>query len=39
MSLPPLQRDLLAHTAKEIIYELPVRPHTPYMDDEETGGR
>jgi hypothetical protein len=32
LSLPPLQRDLLALAANELIDELP-RPHAPYSDD------
>lgn len=35
LSLPPLQRDLLALAANELIDELP-RPHAPYSDDLET---
>lgn len=32
LSLPPLQRDLLALAANELIDELP-RPHAPYSED------
>ncbi|BCW59973.1 hypothetical protein J2790_000452 [Paenarthrobacter nicotinovorans] len=31
-SLPPLQRDLLAHAANELIDELPARPRAPYTE-------
>jgi hypothetical protein len=34
-SLPPLQRDLLALAANELIDELP-RPHAPYSEDMRT---
>jgi hypothetical protein len=34
LSLPPLQRDLLAHAANEIIDDLPTRPRAPYKDEE-----
>jgi hypothetical protein len=38
LSLPPVQRDLLALAANELIDELP-RPRAPYSDDfEETTG-
>jgi hypothetical protein len=32
LSLPPVQRDLLALAANELIDDLP-RPHAPYSDD------
>ena len=32
-SLPPLQRDILAHAANELIDELPPRLRAPYSDD------
>jgi len=31
-SLPPLQKDLLAHAANELIDELPARPRAPYTE-------
>lgn len=33
LSLPPLQRDILAHAANELIDELPPRPRAPYGAD------
>ncbi|WP_104052581.1 MULTISPECIES: hypothetical protein [unclassified Arthrobacter] len=33
LSLPPLQRDILAHAANELIDELPPRPRAPYVAD------
>ncbi|UWX97473.1 hypothetical protein N2K95_01910 [Arthrobacter zhaoxinii] len=30
LSLPPLQRDILAHAANELIDQLPARPRAPY---------
>ncbi|MBG6216453.1 hypothetical protein IWX75_000897 [Arthrobacter sp. CAN_A6] len=35
--LPPLQRDLLAHAANELIDELPPPLRAPYSDDLENG--
>ncbi|WP_253904356.1 hypothetical protein [Arthrobacter sp. Br18] len=35
--LPPLQRDLLAHAANELINELPPPLRAPYSDDSENG--
>jgi hypothetical protein len=32
-SLPPCERDLLAHAANELIDELPPRPRAPYLED------
>jgi hypothetical protein len=32
-SLPPSQRDLLAHAANELIDELPPLPRAPYLED------
>jgi hypothetical protein len=32
-SLPPSQRDLLAHAANELIDELPPLPRAPYLQD------
>jgi hypothetical protein len=32
-SLPPSQRDLLAHAANELIDELPPPPRAPYLQD------
>jgi hypothetical protein len=32
-SLPPGQRDLLAHAANELIDELPPLPRAPYLQD------
>ena len=37
LSLPSLQRDILAHAANELIDELPPRLRAPYCDDEELG--
>lgn len=34
LSLPPLQRDVLAHAANELIDDLPPRLRAPYCDDE-----
>ena len=36
LSLPPVQRDLLALAANELIDDLP-RPHAPYSDDFDGG--
>ena len=36
LSLPPVQRDLLALAANELIDDLP-RPHAPYTDDFDGG--
>jgi hypothetical protein len=33
LTLPPAERDLLAHAANEIIDELPPRPRAPYVED------
>lgn len=33
LSLPPLQRDILAHAANELIDQLPARPRAPYSAD------
>lgn len=33
MSLPALQRDLLAHAANELIDEQPPPPRAPYLDE------
>jgi len=33
LSLPPYDRDLLAHAANELIDELPPRPRAPYVED------
>jgi hypothetical protein len=33
LSLPPIQRDLLATAANELIDELPPPPRAPFMDD------
>ena len=33
LSLPPSERDLLAHAANELIDELPARPRAPYLDE------
>jgi hypothetical protein len=33
LSLPPSQRDLLAHAANELIDELPPLPRAPYLQD------
>jgi hypothetical protein len=33
LSLPPGQRDLLAHAANELIDELPPLPRAPYLED------
>ncbi len=33
LSLPPLQRDILAHAANELIDDLPPRMRAPYSDD------
>lgn len=33
LSLPPLQRDILAHAANELIDDLPPRLRAPYSDD------
>ncbi|WP_146364075.1 hypothetical protein [Arthrobacter yangruifuii] len=33
LSLPPLQRDILAHAANELIDQLPTRPRAPYSAD------
>ena len=34
LSLPPSERDLLAHAANELIDELPPPPRAPYMTDQ-----
>jgi hypothetical protein len=39
LSLPPYDRDLLAHAANELIDELPSRPRAPYVEDLEQSGR
>ena len=39
LSLPPLQRDILAHAANELIDELPPRLRAPYCDDDDLAGR
>jgi hypothetical protein len=33
LSLPPHERDLLAHAANELIDELPPRPRAPYVEE------
>lgn len=33
LSLPPYERDLLAHAANELIDELPAPPRAPYLED------
>ncbi|MCQ6272964.1 hypothetical protein M8J71_21120 [Pseudarthrobacter sp. R1] len=33
MSLPPDQRDLIAHAANELIDEFPPLPRAPYLED------
>ncbi|MCQ2002107.1 hypothetical protein [Arthrobacter zhaoxinii] len=33
LSLPPLQRDILAHAANELIDQLPARPRAPSSAD------
>lgn len=33
LSLPPIERDLLAHAANELIDELPPRLRAPYTDE------
>jgi hypothetical protein len=38
LSLPPFERDLLAHAANELIDELPPRPRAPYLDDLQQAG-
>ncbi|WP_342023432.1 hypothetical protein AAE021_16790 [Arthrobacter citreus] len=38
-SLPPLQRDILAHAANELIDDLPPRLRAPYCDDDDLGSR
>lgn len=38
MSLPPLERDLLAQAANELIDERPALPRAPYTDDEQQAG-
>lgn len=37
-TLPPLQRDLLAHAANELIDKLPPPPRAPYSTDPEGAG-
>jgi hypothetical protein len=37
-TLPPLQRDLLAHAANELIDRLPPPPRAPYSTDPAGGG-
>ena len=39
LSLPPLQRDILAHAANELIDDLPPRLRAPYCDDDALKGR
>ncbi|MDQ4046224.1 MAG: hypothetical protein M3127_02495 [Actinomycetota bacterium] len=39
LSLPPIERDLLAHAANELIDELPPRLRAPYMDETVRGGQ
>lgn len=39
LSLPPLQRDILAHAANELIDDLPPRLRAPYCDDEAFKGQ
>lgn len=39
LSLPPLQRDILAHAANELIDDLPPRLRAPYCDDDDLPGR
>jgi len=36
-TLPPLQRDLLAHAANELIDQLPLPPRAPYSTDPAAG--
>ena len=36
LSLPPIERDLLAHAANELIDELPPRLRAPYADEPAT---
>ncbi|WP_461169620.1 hypothetical protein [Arthrobacter sp. Z1-15] len=38
LSLPPLQRDILAHAANELIDDLPPRLRAPYCDDDDLAG-
>lgn len=38
ISLPPLQRDILAHAANELIDELPSLPRAAYTDDPRFAG-
>ena len=38
LSLPPLQRDILAHAANEMIDDLPPRLRAPYSDDGDLSG-
>ncbi|WP_426226181.1 hypothetical protein [Pseudarthrobacter sp. DSP2-3-2b1] len=33
LSLPPVQRDLIAHAANELIDEMAPPPHAPYLKD------
>jgi hypothetical protein len=37
IALPPLQRDLLAHAANELIDEKPPPPRAPYSDELQPG--
>lgn len=37
IALPPLQRDLLAHAANELIDEKPLLPRAPYSDELQPG--
>jgi hypothetical protein len=37
IALPPLQRDLLAHAANELIDEKPPLPRAPYSDELQPG--
>lgn len=39
LSLPPLQRDLLAHAANELIADIPPLPRATYAHDEEDAVR
>lgn len=39
LSLPPLQRDILAHAANELIDDLPPRLRAPYCDDDGLAAR
>jgi hypothetical protein len=37
LALPPLQRDLLAHAANELIDEIPPLPRAPYSEETASG--